>query len=351
VRTQRTLSTCTLLGLLGCGESLLSFSEDPRPCEERAEVCPATAPASLELADLDRDGAAEFVTLGFAWELAVASMTDGEYAYVTTRVPVEWGSQLSTCSSGEGYKDLVMYRHGNQWWLWRLSNGHLEVVDSGRPDLTTTVVCVDLGPGANVIATFDGATLVLPTATFELQPIHTSMKGLVTMPTGDGSKFSLFAFAIPTSELYVASFDLDASSILEETTWSLNLGRIDALAVTRTDVAVAGRLDGKPELVIVRNVDPAAPVASETVHISLPWQANVLEAAELDGDLDTELVIAAMPGSAVAVVELQGDLQILNLGFEAIDIATGDHDGDGVDEIYALDPREERIIEVPLQSG
>jgi len=156
---------------------------------------------------------------------------------------------------------------------------------------------------------------------------------------------------IPNPDPHVTTIDLELGSIAGEVSWSLNLGRIDRLAVAGDDIIVAGRTDSNSELVIVRDVDPAAPVANEIDRVPLPWQATLLETAELDGDAGLEIVVAPMPVTAVAVYGLSDsptDLTVVELDFEAIDIATGDHDGDGKDEIYALDPRDERIIQIPL---
>lgn len=353
MRAPGLLSTGVLLGLLGCGQEPLSFAEEPRPCEVRGEVCPAKTPTLLQVADLENDGIAEFITAGLSWELSIAASTENGFSYVTTHVPVE-RAELSSCSSVEGTNDLVFYRNwtSGEWWLWRLSEGRLEVVDSGRHSLETIVACVDLGPGADVIATQEKSTLVLPSFTFELQPVDTFIYAMATMPSDDGSTFSLFEGVGLSPDLYYGTFDLNTGEIVQEGWLSLNLTRNNLVAVAGRDLIVAGRVNDDPELVIVRNLEPTAPVVEELERVSLPWRARFLEVAELDGDDDIEVVIAPMPVTAVAVFGLttgQSDLYVLDLPFEAIDIASGDHDGDGKDEIYALDPRDERIVEIKLE--
>jgi len=95
-----------------------------------------------------------------------------------------------------------------------------------------------------------------------------------------------------------------------------------------------------------------APVIAELERVSLPWRAKFLYVADLDGDGTIEVVVAPMPVTAIAVFGLGGHapnhLHTLDVPFEGIDIATGDRDGDGIDEIYVLDPRDERIIEIAL---
>jgi len=238
--------------------------------------------------------------------------------------------------------------------LWQLSDGRLEVVDTGRHPLQDIVVCADLGLGPEVIVIQQGATLVLSTVTFELQPAGPSIYAPVVMPSSDVAVFSLFAGVSYQPDLYVGTFDLDANEILQDGSLSLGLTRNDMLAVAGRNLIVAGRIDDEPELVIAGDLDPTAPVITKLERASLPWRPKFLYVAELDGDPGIEVVVAPMPVTAIVVVGL-GDgpnqLYTLDLPFEGIDIATGDHDGDGVDEIYVLDPRDERIIEVSLSSA
>jgi hypothetical protein len=303
---RRAAGALAICASLSCGgEDPLSFFGDPRPCEVRGEICLASAPILLHLADVDRDGRANVITAGLGWELSVALPTDEGYADITTRVPVG-GGELSSCSSGEGSDDLIFYRDfsSRDWWLWRLSEGRLEVVDAGRHPITTLVACVDLGLGADAIVILHDTTLALPSISFELQPVETSIQALATMPADDGSTFSLFATVVSRPELYVGTFDLAAGTILEERSLSLGLTRNDFLAVAGRTLIVTGLGDDGPELVLARNLDPEAPEFLEIERVSLPWRARSLELAELDGD--------------------------------------------GKDEIYALDPRLERIFEVEI---
>lgn len=352
MRGPKRLWTCALLGLLGCGEWPSSLADEPRPCELRGEVCPSRVPVLLDLADLDHDGIAEFITAGLGWELSVASRTDAGFDYFSTRVPVERG-QLSSCSSVDGSGNLVFYRDylGQQWWLWQLAKGRLELVDSGRDRIQDIVACVDLGAGAEVIVIRDSATLVLSTQTFELQPAGPSIYAPVVMPSANGTTFSLFASMTFQPGLYVGSFDRSTGEVLHEGILALGLTHHDMLAVAGHTLVVAGRVDDEPELVIARELDPSAPVITELERASLPWRPKILKIAELDGDAEIEIVLAARPLTTIAVFGLgegPNQLHTLELPVEGIDIATGDHDGDGIDEIYLLDPRAERIIELAL---
>lgn len=225
-------------------------------------------------------------------------------------------------------------------------------MDAGRHSIETFVACLDIGPGADVIATREGTTLVLPNAMFELQPVDTSVYAMAAMPSDDGSTFSLFEGVVLNSDLRVTTINLDTNGVVQEGSLSLDLTRNSLVAVAGRNLIVAGRVDDDPELVIVRNVDPTAPAVEELERVSLPWRARFLEISELDGDVDIEVVVAPMPVTAVAIfgfTDGQDSLHVVDLPFEAIDVATGDHDGDGKDEVYVLEPRDERIVEIDLQ--
>jgi hypothetical protein len=55
--------------------------------------------------------------------------------------------------------------------------------------------------------------------------------------------------------------------------------------------------------------------------------------------------------TAVAVFGLANELDVLDLPFEGIDLAIGDHDGDGSSEVFVLDPRQERIFALALPAA
>ncbi|MFV8754262.1 hypothetical protein ACNOYE_27270 [Nannocystaceae bacterium ST9] len=296
--------------------------------------------------DFDHDGAAEFVVIGATGELVVASAATGGEVESTTHVEVGWGG-LSRCSSD----DLVFYRASERWWLWRFADARLDAVAQGQS--SASFGCFDLGDGADTVVEIDDDSLRVGSISIDLEllPLEDPASSFVVRPEDDsGERFSLFTIGL-SERVYVASIDLAAPEVSAKATWVWGPTIIHALAVVGRDLVVAGPVSlDAGELAIVRDVDPSASDTWQPERIPLPWWPRQLLVAQLDDDEEPELVVAPLPISAIALVGVGAPqtVQMLDLDFEGVDLATGDVDGDGKHEIFAIDPREERIVEIAM---
>jgi len=333
--------------LVACADPPISFFDEPRPCELLGEVCPPAIPTQLELVDFDPDGRDEFVILGLEGELVVGNPEDGE-VLASARVEVEWGTTLSRCSSA----DLVFQHTLEQWWLWELTDARIEAADHGV--LTGSYACFDLGAGADTIVEVDADLLRVDGVEvgLGLVPPGESLRGLALRPEDEsGQRFSLFGFALDEN-VRMARVDLEAVEVTAAQLWPWGPTRIEVLAVAGRDLVVGGPITlDSGELAIVREIDLAsAPATWQVERVSLPWWPQQLVLAQLDDDPEPELLVAPLPISALAIIGVgdSASVQMLELEFEGVDLAAGDVDADGLDEIFAIDPREDRILEVEL---
>lgn len=346
----------SLLAGFGCSDAApLTVVESPRPCEALAETCPASAPVVLQLGDLDGRDGDDIITIGLAGALSVTFSGNHDRLDIQVDSPVE-GQSLSTCA-GVDQTELLYNSGTNRWWRYRAVGDQLEPVEYGGQSAATLTACLDLGLGSDVVAQLDQAVLTLPSGDFPLKP-NPAAGGVNIVSfaalTAAAGELTVFAAVEHEPDLYVATLDLAAVQVLSDADWAMGLVQLDSVTLAGADLVVTGIAGDdsegyEAELLILRDVDANAPLIPAIERFPLPWQASKIQIAELDGDEAPEILVAPMSVSEFVVLGM-GEVgeMIVAVGFDAVDLAAGDRDADGIDEVYVLDLRDERIIQVEV---
>lgn len=172
---------------------------------------------------------------------------------------------------------------------------------------------------------------------------------------GDG--FARFFALSLTNEMRIIDIDLEQAQLIADQSWELATTESApfALAQADADASVAG-----PELIIFSATLPDGgevrvfygagagdPDSFASQASQVPLRSRKIVVGQLDQDPQHELLVVPFPATELVRVDVteQGLVTTSIEGGQLLmDVATGDVDGDGVDEILGLDVSAERVV-------
>ncbi len=334
---------------LGCeaGVDVLDFDVDPT-CEAPA-WCAAPLPVRLVAADLDGDGRIELATVGLGLALTVIQIEDAGVELLERDVQVELAPELRACDLEAGMSLLL--DNDIEYRLYRVTADDINLV--AREPAPGRLRCVRFAAGEPERIVFvEESQIHIDDQSFSFEPVY-GPDDFVVIPAGTYDRFFLLA-----SDGLIRIVDVDRSSgvTLAEQTWELATGEAAPTALAQADVdpntpgaeliVAVATLPSGSQVRIFSGAQTGAPQGFASSTVAIPFWSDRMIAGQLDADPQAELVIEAELPTELArvdVVDGEPEVELLEAGGSVVDVAMGDVDGDGVQEILLLDATVEQV--------